>query len=249
MEACLPDKPEVLAMCAITGMDPDTIVGKCFRVWRWFDQHTREGNANGVTLVTLAYAIGNGEGSLKFLQAMKTVGWVVEDETGVSLPNFDRHNGETAKTRALTAKRVAKHKAKSNAEGNDSGNAISVSDALPREEKRREEVNTDNDSQTSDLFSPKNPKPKKAPAKTTIPADFTASDSTIKWAAEKGIGFIPERIEHFKSVAVAKGYTYADWQQAFKNACRDDWAKLNGKAASAPERKGRFLSIDIPGCL
>lgn len=143
MELCLPDKPEVLAMSALTGMEPDLIVGKCFRVWRWFDQHTEEGNAAGVTLVTLGYAIGNGPSSTTFLDAMKSVGWVEETQEGVRLPNFDRHNGETAKKRALTAKRVAKHKAtanaKGNAEANAESNAVSVSGALPREEKRREE--------------------------------------------------------------------------------------------------------------
>lgn len=143
MELCLPDKPEVLAMSALTGMEPDLIVGKCFRVWRWFDQHTEEGNAVGVTLVTLGYAIGNGLSSTAFLDALKAVGWIDETHEGVRLPNFDRHNGETAKKRALTAKRVAKHKssanAKGNAGGNAKGNAINVTEALPREEKRREE--------------------------------------------------------------------------------------------------------------
>jgi hypothetical protein len=62
-------------------------------------------------------------------------GWMADDGQSLTLPNFDRHNGKTAKTRAMTAKRVASHKAKSNAASVTS----SVSDALPREEKRREE--------------------------------------------------------------------------------------------------------------
>jgi hypothetical protein len=66
-------------------------------------------------------------------------GWMADDGQSLTLPNFDRHNGKTAKTRAMTAKRVATHKAKSNAGSVTS----SVSDALPREEKRREEnINT-----------------------------------------------------------------------------------------------------------
>lgn len=141
MELCLPHKPEVLAMSAKTGMEPDLIVGKCFRLWSWFDQHTKEGNSAGVTLVTLSYAIGNGDANIAFLDALKSVGWIVEDEQGISLPNFDRHNGETAKTRALTAKRVAKHKSKSNAESNGDSVTSSVNSALPREEKRREDKN------------------------------------------------------------------------------------------------------------
>jgi hypothetical protein len=62
-------------------------------------------------------------------------GWMADDGQSLTLPNFDRHNGKTAKTRAMTAKRVATHKAKSNA----SSVTSSVSSALPREEKRRED--------------------------------------------------------------------------------------------------------------
>lgn len=142
MEVNLPMKPEVLAMSAATGLHPDTIVGKCFRLWSWFDQHTQEGNAAGVTLVTLGYALGNGDDTSNFIKAMVDVGWLFHDEHGVALPNFDRHNGQTAKARALTAKRVAKHKEKSNSNGNAIGNGASVSGALPREEKRREDKNT-----------------------------------------------------------------------------------------------------------
>jgi hypothetical protein len=69
---------------------------------------------------------------------MIEVGWMVELDGTLSLPNFERHNGETAKKRALTAKRVAKH-GKTNASSVSGSVSSSVSSALPREEKRREE--------------------------------------------------------------------------------------------------------------
>jgi hypothetical protein len=72
---------------------------------------------------------------------MVQAGWMVETDGLLTLPNFDRHNGQTAKNRILTAKRVATHK-KGNAEGNAKGNAAIVTRALPKEEKRREEKNT-----------------------------------------------------------------------------------------------------------
>src|SRR5690606_11635913 len=113
----------------------DLTVGKLLRVWRWFDQHTEEGNACNVTPALLDRIIG----VTGFCEAMANVDWLVITDGGVELPNFDRHNGTTAKRRALTAKRVAKHKSNANAKGE--GNAPGVSGALPREEKRREEVN------------------------------------------------------------------------------------------------------------
>lgn len=132
IEVSLPDKPEVWEMAGILSIDPDAVVGKLLKVWRWFDAHTESGNASGVTFALVDSKAGvNG-----FAEAMNFVGWIIQDGRELRLPNFDRHNGKTAKNRALTAKRVASHKDKSNAEGN----ASSVSVALPREENRREEI-------------------------------------------------------------------------------------------------------------
>jgi hypothetical protein len=136
MECCTPDKPEVLAITAKMGWDdPDLTVGKLFRMWRWFDQHTSDGNADSVTSALLDRIVG----VTGFAECVCSVGWMSISETGVSIPNFNSHNGKTAKSRAQTAKRVSSYK--SNAEGNGNANAVSVTGALPREEKRREENN------------------------------------------------------------------------------------------------------------
>ncbi|WP_434033571.1 hypothetical protein [Cupriavidus sp. a3] len=136
-EVSTPEKQEVLAITVDMGWDdPDLTVGKLLRVWRWFDQQTVEGNAPGVSAPLLDRIAG----VTGFAKAMAKVGWLNISDAGLSLPNFGRHNGETAKSRALTAKRVAKHKA--NAKGNEEGNAATVTEELPREEKRREESST-----------------------------------------------------------------------------------------------------------
>jgi len=138
-DASTPDKPEVLAITVAMGWDdPDLTVGKLLRVWRWFDQQTIDGNAHGVTPALLDCLLGVSG----LCEAMAKVGWLVITDSGLSLPNFGRHNGKTAKDRALTAKRVANHK--TNAKGNAEGNAAIVSDALPREEKNREDINPPN---------------------------------------------------------------------------------------------------------
>lgn len=133
MEAATPDKPEVWQMADDLDIDPDAVVGKLFRVWLWFDQHTENGNAPNVTCSLLDRSVG----VKGFCEAMIKAGWMHRDDDHVSLPNFERHNGKTAKNRALTAKRVSRHKRKSN----DPGNGEVTRDALPREEKRREEKN------------------------------------------------------------------------------------------------------------
>lgn len=124
------DKPEVLAIAAALDCDPDLVVGKLIRMWTWFDTHTEKGNASGVTPALLDSILR----VTGFANEVQKVGWLNIHEYGIELPNFDRHCGETAKTRALTAKRVAAFK-----RGNGKGNARNVTDALPREEKRREE--------------------------------------------------------------------------------------------------------------
>jgi hypothetical protein len=131
------DKPEVWAIAESLGIDPDAVVGKLLRVWAWFDDQTEKGNAPIVTRALLDRKVG----VTGFVTAMVSAGWMVETDGLLTLPNFDRHNGQTAKNRVLTAKRVATHK-KGNAEGNAKGNATIVTRALPKEEKNREEKNT-----------------------------------------------------------------------------------------------------------
>lgn len=130
-EKATPDKPEVFAIAARLDIDPDAVVGKLIRVWSWFDTHTVDGNGRSVTPALLDRIAG----VTGFTRAMESEGWIVVAASGVSLPNFDRHTGETAKGRALGAKRSAEHRAKSN----DGTVTPTVTAALPREEKRREE--------------------------------------------------------------------------------------------------------------
>ena len=126
------DKPEVWEIASKLDIDPDAVVGKLLRVWTWFDEQTNAGtNAPSVSKALLDRRVSVSG----FVSAMIEVGWMIEEDGALSLPNFDRHNGETAKKRALTAKRVAKH-GKTNA----SSVSASVSSALAREEKRREDI-------------------------------------------------------------------------------------------------------------
>ena len=92
-EKATPDKPEVFAIASALSIDPDAVVGKLIRVWSWFDTHTVSGNAAGVTLALLDRI----SGVSGFASAMKDQGWLEHGPAGVSLPNFERHTGETAK--------------------------------------------------------------------------------------------------------------------------------------------------------
>mgnify|MGYP003405239962 CR=1 FL=1 len=129
MQVNLPDKPEVWRIAGMLSIDADAVVGKLLRVWSWFDQNTENGNAPGVTYPLIDRVAG----VAGFAEAMVLAGWLEHLGSDLCIPNFGRHNGKTAKNRALTNERVAKSRALSNAEGN----AASVTKTVTREEKRR----------------------------------------------------------------------------------------------------------------
>jgi len=116
------DKPEVLEMAEMLGTSADEVFGKLFRVWCWFDLQSIDGNAGGVTGNALKRFIDRLVSSQGFAASMEKVGWL----TDTGMPNFNNHNGESAKKRAVTNKRVKRHR-----------NADDVTKAFP--EKRREE--------------------------------------------------------------------------------------------------------------
>ena len=75
-------------------------------------------------------------------------------------------------------------------------------------------------------------RPARAP-KTPLPADLAITPELQAWANEHGYGDLAAHLDHFRDKATAKGYQYADWMAAFRNAVRDDWAGLRKQPASA----------------
>lgn len=82
------------------------------------------------------------------------------------------------------------------------------------------------------------------PRKFPLPEGFAISERVTQWAARKGYTRLPERFEHFVGAAKARGYEYADWDEALMNAIRDDWAKLGGPTkANVPGGGRRELGV------
>jgi len=188
IEVCTPDKPEVIGIADILGISPACAFGSLFLVWRWFDQHTTQGNASYVTKVTIDRLSGNAG----FADAMVKVGWLDVNDGVVSLPHFDNHNGESAKQRGLTAKRVAKSKAK--------GNAVTVTEplpiALPREEKRREEKK-----ESQKKVQKKNPE---------LTLSQFLEDCTLK--NEPAISKDDPIFEYAKTIKLPESFLFLGWQ-------------------------------------
>jgi hypothetical protein len=148
------DKVEVFSMAQELGIDPDSVVGKCCRVWAWFDANTTDGVTKSVTTALLDRYCG----VTGFSKAMVNVGWMVLKDDNLHLPNYDRHNSQTAKDRALGAKRAAKHKknkdlgiSESNGKTNDEPLVKSKIEKI-REDKNIKALSTP-DGVSSDLWS------------------------------------------------------------------------------------------------
>jgi hypothetical protein len=78
------------------------------------------------------------------------------------------------------------------------------------------------------------PQPKAAkktrPRKTAMPDGFGISDRVRRWASENGHSNLEAHMDSFRRKVAAKGYEYVDWDSAFMEAVRENWAKLPAKA-------------------
>lgn len=98
----LPTDPAVIAMAAELDCDEFDVVGRLVAFWAWADRHVSEfGHAAGVT----GKWIDRNFRHAGFAQAMCNVGWLVLDDTGATLPKWTRHNGKSAKERAMATER------------------------------------------------------------------------------------------------------------------------------------------------
>lgn len=138
MRTDLAEDPAVIGMAASLDLDEDTVVGKLHKFWSWLDRQSRDGHARGVTRAWLDRYVGR----VGFADALVAVGWLLVDPEGITIPHHERHNGKTAKERALGGKRQAKSRAASVTGVTQSPLQTSRTERdknVTREEKRREE--------------------------------------------------------------------------------------------------------------
>lgn len=203
LELSTPDKPELLKLSRITQLHKDAVLGKLIRIWAWFDRNSVDGHVDGVVAADIdELALHDG-----FSIALKQVNWMdfSDTEQWVKLMNFDRHNGETAKTRALKTKRQEKWRANKDANVDYETSTQTSTTASTREEKRREDI------------------------KRGLPEDFSISDGIKIWAQKNGYSQLDKHFDNFIDSCLAKGYKYKDWDAAFRNAIKNNWANVEPK--------------------
>lgn len=62
-----------------------------------------------------------------------------------------------------------------------------------------------------------------------MPTDFAISERVRTWARVNGHGSLDEHLESFRNTASAHGYRYRDWDAAFIEAIRKDWARIRDR--------------------
>jgi hypothetical protein len=97
IELTTPDKPEIVRMATLLKIDQDAVVGKVFRIWAWADQNS----VNGANMAVTDAFIDRLTNKRGFATALREVGWLIGTDGGLTFPNFTRHNGSTAKGRAM----------------------------------------------------------------------------------------------------------------------------------------------------
>ena len=132
----LADDPAVIRAAADLGIDEDSVLGKCFRLWCWVDRHTTDGRADGIGLPwvdRLARCDGFGA-------ALVRAGWLEESDSGLCFPKFDRHCSDTAKQRALDSRLKAGKRDVRQRSGQQPDKCPDSIRTTAGPEKRREEV-------------------------------------------------------------------------------------------------------------
>ena len=130
MRTDLARDPAVIQLADRYGWEEHVIVGLLHKLWSWADEQVTNGNAPGVTRSFIDRYLGVTD----FSDNLEKVGWLSENTDGIVFPHWERHMGQSAKTRAVTALRVGKHRC----------NAPTVTKTLPdkiREDEIREDTN------------------------------------------------------------------------------------------------------------
>lgn len=156
MRVDLAADPAVIRIRRATGLDADAVVGKLHRLWSWADAHTADGFAAGLDAEWVEEFVG----CPGFAAAMAAAGWLEVDAAGVRFANFERHNGQPAKVRALRKTRMERFRG-----------AARATDAPP--EKRREEKSNTPAAPVAASDSPKR-------RKRSQPTDV------VSWSADAG---------------------------------------------------------------
>lgn len=209
------DDPRVSQLCDLTGTAEATVIGGLYWLWSTADEHTETGLLPGMSVAAI-----DRKTSIKgFGAALVAIGWLLDTPEGVVIERFEEHNGTSAKQRAQTAKRVAK--SRGNGDVTDAAlqsNGDSVTGALAREEKRREEpIGESTDKGTKKGDSTRG---------TRLPVDWKPSPEDVAYCKTERPDLLPSRVaqnffDYWIAQPGAKGRK-VDWSATWRSWVRKE---------------------------
>jgi hypothetical protein len=116
IETGLLNKPEVMRLAGLLNLTEHAVVGHLVAFWSWVDSNLSRdcpdttGTKRGLDRVA---------GVDGFTDAMVHVGWLEFDGEHVSIPNFEYHLSQSAKTRATEARKKQRQRARTGSSGTD----------------------------------------------------------------------------------------------------------------------------------
>lgn len=195
VEHTTPDKPEVIRMASRLAVSVDEVFGKLVRLWMWADQHSMDGKDLPITEAIIDERMKH----VGFAQAMREAGWLTGADWSLTFPDFDRHNGITAKKRALDSRRKGlRNKGNTGPKKVRKVSAKSRNESVKMPEQRREEKNREEDLIPSTELNPKkeiaadaangvlkNPDPPEQAPVDLVPETKPATPRKLKKARER----------------------------------------------------------------
>lgn len=219
--------PKVVRISSALKADTLRTVGGLMSVWCLFDAHSADGILEGYRVETL-------DDHLRwpgFAAAMMAVRWLSDDGESLVLPEFDTHNGQSAKRRAQDADRKqAVRKA----------SASEADKTRTREEKRREE----------NKEQPQTPKADAPSAKRgqRLAPDWEPSDADVEFAVGRRVNW-REELETFRDFWLSKSGADAcklDWSATWRNWIRRSRQNIK-PAAQAPAKSKTLQAVERIG--
>lgn len=226
MRLDLQTHPKIVRILSATKSDKFRVIGGLHAVWSVFDTHSVDGRLDGYSPETLDHVIG-WQG---FAEAMIGAGWLAQnDDSSLSLPEFDEHNGQSGKRRAEDQKR--KRNDRKDPKPVRKLSANEPDEKLTREEKRREEVKEPPiapkgaaSSKSKSIGFPEFLNRCKADGGTPIPDGHPV----FAYADEAKIPreFLRLHWFEFKDRYGDGAKKYKDWRKVFSNSVRGNWFRL-----------------------
>lgn len=227
MRTNLWDDPRVARLCDATDASEGAVIGGLYWLWASADDHSEDGCMPGLSLTRLDRKTGvPGLGA-----ALVAIGWIEDTEGGLTIIRFSEHNGNSAKKRAVDAKRASRHRHAPTVteSGESSGN---VGNDRHLEEEEEEERTTSPD---GDVSPAKADRPSKGDAPPACPHEkIIAAFHTALPASPRVLEWTDTRRKHLQT----------RWREKPKRQSIEWWERLFAYASQSKFLTGQSQSRD-----